>query len=251
MTDKINKYYLVESNQTIKEALIQIETNKSGFVIIMRDDKVLGTLTDGDIRRALINSTNLDEKIDKITFNEFSFITIEDSLELIIDRFKSEKYSFLPIVTKDMNLINIITRKNLHALLMLDIAYSPLYPFDTLNDLIIDFEVYGRPWGFYKTMFMNEFSQAKLIKVNPHSRLSLQKHKKREEYWVIIYGEGTVQIDESLKTVKAGDTLFIPRGSLHRVENPTDNSLFISEIQLGTYFGEDDIIRFEDDYSRI
>ena len=245
------KKYTLEHTKTIKDALVQIEKNKSGFVIILKNDTVIGTLTDGDIRRALIESSQLKDEITSIMRSDFTYVTEKDTLSTIIDYFKSEKYSFLPIISSEKKLVNIITRKNLHALLMQDIKYSPTFAFETLDNHIVDFEVFGRPWGFYKTMFMNDFSQAKIIKVNPHSRLSLQKHEKREEYWVVVYGEGIVQIDESIKSIKSGDTLFIPKGSIHRVENPTDNSLFISEIQLGTYFGEDDIIRIQDDYNRV
>ena len=250
MKNLLDKYYIGLEDSLIN-SLEKIEQNKQGFVLVIYYDRVVGTITDGDIRRVIINQKKVNLRVKDFINQNFTYIHPSDSLERVIDLFKDEKFSFLPIVDENQKLINVITKKNLHALLLLDIEYDSNYDFPSLDDQLVDFEVFGRPWGFYKTTFMNDFSQAKIIKVNPKSRLSLQKHKHREEYWVCVFGEGTVQIDESIKSIKAGDTLFIPKGSMHRLENTSDHqSLFISEIQLGDYFGEDDIIRFDDDYNR-
>lgn len=250
MTNHLNKY-CIDIGDSLIDSLEKIEQNKQGFVIVISEGKVVGTITDGDIRRIIIKNQNVHLNVKEFINQNFTHIHPSDSLERVIELFKDVKFSFLPILDEHQKLLNVITKKNLHALLLLDLTYDPDYDFISLDDQIVDFEVFGRPWGFYKTTFMNDFSQAKIIKVNPKSRLSLQKHAHREEYWVCVYGEGTVQIDESLKSIKAGDTLFIPKGSMHRLENTSENqSLFISEIQLGDYFGEDDIIRFDDDYNR-
>lgn len=88
--------------------------------------------------------------------------------------------------------------------------------------------------------------------VNPKGILSLQEHKRREEHWVIINGEGRVTLGDSVKNVHAGDFIYIPKGCKHRLENPSGSEyLMVAEVQLGDYFGEDDIIRYEDIYGRV
>ena len=107
-----------------------------------------------------------------------------------------------------------------------------------------------RPWGRYCVIEDNENYKIKRIEVNPKSRLSYQYHKKRSETWVIIEGEATVTIEGKNKNISQGDTIIIPRTSKHRIENTGNDKLIFIEVQTGTYFGEDDIVRLEDDYDR-
>ena len=108
----------------------------------------------------------------------------------------------------------------------------------------------NRPWGWYRVIDDSDDHKVKEIKVNPRSRLSLQSHTKRSETWIVIKGEGTVTIDDKIHTLKLNESCHIPVASKHRLENKSDESLHIIEIQTGSYFGEDDIKRYEDDYNR-
>lgn len=107
-----------------------------------------------------------------------------------------------------------------------------------------------RPWGSFTTILVREGCKVKEIVVNPGQRLSYQSHSKRKETWIVIEGVATVTIDEKVKKIKEGKTIQIPVGAKHRVENKKKEILRFIEIQTGTYFGEDDIIRYEDDYGR-
>ena len=98
MIKDLEKYTLGHT-KTIKDALVQIEKNKSGFVLILKNDTVVGTITDGDIRRALIESSQLRDEITGTMRSDFTYVTEKDNLSTIIDYFKSEKYSFLPIIS--------------------------------------------------------------------------------------------------------------------------------------------------------
>ena len=114
-----------------------------------------------------------------------------------------------------------------------------------------EYEISSRPWGYYKTMVLNDFFQSKIIYVLPNQVLSLQSHERREEHWTIITGKGIVQLDKSERTVQPGDTVYVPKSCKHRIKNTSQKELLIfSEIQLGDYFGEDDIMRYEDIYGR-
>ena len=108
-----------------------------------------------------------------------------------------------------------------------------------------------RPWGAYFILDKNPLYKLKRIEVNINSRLSYQYHEKRSETWVVIDGGGIVTIDGKTKEIGKGDVIIIPKKSKHRVENTSDKKLIFIEVQTGTYFGEDDIVRIEDDYNRV
>ncbi len=108
-----------------------------------------------------------------------------------------------------------------------------------------------RPWGHYIVLSDEPNHQVKRIVVNPGKRLSLQRHRRRAEHWYVIYGEGLVTIDDKQIRLKAGDSVDIPKSSVHRIENPGMTDMAFIEVQTGDYFGEDDIERFEDDFGRI
>lgn len=108
-----------------------------------------------------------------------------------------------------------------------------------------------RPWGFFETIQSGKCYKVKHLCVNPGSRLSLQKHAKRSEHWVVVSGVAEVTIDGSVKILKQGESAFIPLGIEHRLANPGGEPLSIIEVQSGSYLGEDDIVRLEDDYNRL
>jgi mannose-1-phosphate guanylyltransferase/mannose-6-phosphate isomerase len=107
-----------------------------------------------------------------------------------------------------------------------------------------------RPWGSYQSVDMGERHQVKRIVVKPGGRLSLQKHHHRSEHWIVVRGAARVTVNENVKTVHENESIYIPIGAVHRLENPGKISLELIEVQTGSYLGEDDIIRIEDDYRR-
>ena len=107
-----------------------------------------------------------------------------------------------------------------------------------------------RPWGRYEVLQESKTHKVKCIWMNPGTRLSYQRHKFRAEHWFIVQGTGEVTIDGKVSTVKAGETVDFPIGVLHRMANIGNEEIIFVEVQTGTYFGEDDIERVEDDYGR-
>ena len=107
-----------------------------------------------------------------------------------------------------------------------------------------------RPWGFYEVLIEEPCYKVKRIKVLPEKRLSLQLHKYRSEHWFFIQGEALVQLNEKQIVMKKGASIDIPQGTWHRVRNQCEGEVIFIEIQIGDYFGEDDIERKEDDYGR-
>jgi mannose-1-phosphate guanylyltransferase / mannose-6-phosphate isomerase len=107
-----------------------------------------------------------------------------------------------------------------------------------------------RPWGSYQSVDNGDRHQVKRIIVKPGGRLSLQKHHHRSEHWIVVRGAARVTVNELVKTVHENESIYIPIGAVHRLENPGKILLELIEVQTGSYFGEDDIIRIEDDYQR-
>lgn len=106
------------------------------------------------------------------------------------------------------------------------------------------------PWGSYQSVDMGDRHQVKRIVVKPGERLSLQKHHHRSEHWVVVRGTARVTVNELVEIVHENESIYIPIGAIHRLENPGKILLELIEVQTGSYLGEDDIIRMEDDYQR-
>jgi mannose-1-phosphate guanylyltransferase / mannose-6-phosphate isomerase len=107
-----------------------------------------------------------------------------------------------------------------------------------------------RPWGSYETLHMSERYQVKQIVVEPGASLSLQKHHHRAEHWIVVKGTARVTIGDDVKLLSENQSIYVPLGAVHRLENPGLIPLTLIEVQSGPYLGEDDIIRIEDVYSR-
>ena len=108
-----------------------------------------------------------------------------------------------------------------------------------------------RPWGWFETLAITDRFQVKRICVHPGAALSLQSHHHRSEHWVIVEGTAKVTVQGEEKLVTEGESVYIPMGSVHRMKNPGELLLIVIEVQTGSYLGEDDIIRYEDIYSRL
>ena len=107
-----------------------------------------------------------------------------------------------------------------------------------------------RPWGWFESLTISEKFQVKKIHVHPGASLSLQSHKYRAEHWIVVSGVAEVTIDEEVKLISENNSVYIPLGAIHRMRNPGEKPMELIEVQTGTYFGEDDIFRYDDVYSR-
>ena len=115
---------------------------------------------------------------------------------------------------------------------------------------MLSIESEERPWGRFFVIHDQPTYKLKRIEVDPGGRLSYQFHHKRSEAWTITDGVGSITLDGETKKYKAGETILIPQGVRHRIENKQQEKVILIEVQTGTYFGEDDIVRFEDVYGR-
>jgi len=107
-----------------------------------------------------------------------------------------------------------------------------------------------RPWGSYTVLDDEATFKVKRIEVLPGKRLSYQRHARRSEHWFIVHGTAVVTLDGVQRELAPGDAVDIPVGTDHRIQNASDELVVFVEVQHGDYFGEDDIVRLEDDYGR-
>jgi len=107
-----------------------------------------------------------------------------------------------------------------------------------------------RPWGWFESLVMGDRFQVKRIVVHPGAALSLQSHHHRSEHWIVVQGTARVTVDDTVKLISENQSVYIPLGAVHRMENPGKVPMVLIEVQTGSYLGEDDIIRYEDVYAR-
>jgi mannose-1-phosphate guanylyltransferase/mannose-6-phosphate isomerase len=108
-----------------------------------------------------------------------------------------------------------------------------------------------RPWGYYEGIDSGERFQVKRIMVKPGAKLSLQMHYHRAEHWIVVSGTAKITCGDQIKLLHENESTYIPIGQTHRLENVGKLPLFLIEVQSGSYLGEDDIVRFDDDYKRV
>ena len=245
--------YVIPEDESMLTALKKIDANKQGFVIVVDShDRLRGVLTDGDVRRAILKGYAVTDSIAGFYTKEPKSVSLLTDFAAVIELFKNQAIKFLPVVNDEGKLKNIVTKSQMHTLLLQNIHVDLNYDFFSLDTGVIDHEIYQRPWGFYKTTVLNDFYQSKIISVKPGGQLSLQSHNRREEHWIVVHGTGMVQVDESVFNVTCGSSVFIPKGAKHRLTNTSAlETLVVTEVQIGDYLGEDDIVRYKDIYGRI
>lgn len=129
-------------------------------------------------------------------------------------------------------------KKAVELLKTKNIAQSEIFPKDF------------RPWGWFESLVLGHQFQVKRIFVKPGSALSLQSHKYRSEHWIVVEGAAKVTIDDEIKCLSKGQSIFVPVGAKHRIQNAGTVPMLLIEVQIGAYLGEDDIVRYDDIYSR-
>lgn len=237
--------YTINLSASILDAMEKIEENNKGFLLVLDNGILKGTLTDGDIRRQIIQGASVT---DAIQFNpNCKHISSDTGFEKVCDLFKMG-IKFLPIVDGDGCLVSVVTQSQFETLLLEDISWSANIDFE--NIIEHKFHIHNRPWGFYKSTMLCDFVQSKVLTVFPGQQLSLQDHKRREEHWVIIRGHAKVILGRSVINATPGKYIFIPKECKHQIINDSTENLVLSEVQLGDYFGEDDIQRYSDIYGR-
>ncbi|MBN2722531.1 MAG: cupin domain-containing protein [Deltaproteobacteria bacterium] len=244
--------YIVNSDDNIVSCLKKINSNKHDFLIVISDAGIYrGAIDEKILRNVIIETGRVDIPVREIPFKEVGAIHRDDSFETVIDIFQSENPEFVPVLSDDGFLINAVTKLQYHLILLEELEWDYTFDSFSLDESKLLHDVSTRPWGFYKSLFISDFAQTKIISLRPGQEISLQKHFRREEHWTIVRGKGIMTIDDQSFFVEKGRQIFIPKEAVHRIRNSqTEENLILVEVQLGDYFGEDDIVRLRDKYGR-
>lgn len=173
-----------------------------------------------DCRNSLLRTETSDQQLVGIGLDNIMAIAMPDAV-LVADKKQAQN-----------------VKKAVALLKVKNIAQAETFPKD------------HRPWGWFESLVLSERFQVKRIYVRPGAALSLQSHNHRSEHWVVVEGTAKVTIDEKITLLTEGQSVYVPLGSVHRMENPGKLPMILIEVQIGGYLGEDDIIRYEDVYAR-
>ena len=235
MKDFLNEKIIITSDSTIFQTIKKIDDNKLRFAIVVDDNyDVLGVVTDGDIRRQLLSGDSLESKV--CFKDKFYFLNYNDDFSRVCKLFRDSRVDFLPILNSG-KLYNLLTRQQFNAMLLEGISYKPNINFSNFNSVSIEHEIYNRPWGFYKSAWLNSNGQAKIISINADSELSLQKHKRREEHWIVIKGKGLAVIGDALIDLYPGKYIYVPKECKHQIINNSQTQFLLYSISF-LFFGK-------------
>jgi mannose-1-phosphate guanylyltransferase / mannose-6-phosphate isomerase len=173
-----------------------------------------------DCSNSLLRSESSSQQIVGIGLSEIMAVAMPDAV-LIAPKDRSQD-----------------VKKAVELLKSKDISQAQIFPKD------------HRPWGWFESLAIGDRFQVKRIFVKPAASLSLQSHNHRSEHWIVVEGTAKVTIDDEVKLVSEGESVYVPLGAVHRMENPGKLPMILIEVQIGSYLGEDDIIRYEDMYAR-
>lgn len=174
-----------------------------------------------DCEDSLLRSENTNQQIVGLGLRNIIAVAMPDAV-LVMEKNKAQE-----------------VKKAVEHLKNLDITQSEDFPKDY------------RPWGWFERLSVGDRFQVKRIHVNPGACLSLQSHQHRSEHWVVVEGCAKVTVQDEVKLLNEGQSIYVPIGAIHRLENPGKSPMVLIEIQTGNYFGEDDIVRYEDIYARL
>lgn len=224
-----------------------------GFrILVNASGRLAGILDHKKFTSELLKVRDMNAPLSRAQFSVSTCIRTEDSLPKALNALLSCNEDVVPICDGDGYAVNAITRQAFLQWLTEDRAWDPYTDFLSLHGEVGLQNAVLRPWGFYRVLLRNGFSQTKILALEPGQEISLQKHFQREEYWTIVHGGGVFRLGDEFFPVSKGFTARIPRGAVHWLRNTgTREKLVILEVQTGDAFREDDIVRLSDRYHRV
>lgn len=173
-----------------------------------------------DCKNTLLRSENSNQQIVGLGLENIIAVSLSDAV-LVSHKDKAQ----------DVNkVVDILKTKNISQAEILPIDY--------------------RPWGWFENLAFGDGFKVKRIHVKAGGSLSLQSHLKRSEHWIVVEGKAKITIDDKVNLISKNQSVYVPLGAIHRIENPNKSPLVLIEVQIGSYLGEDDITRYEDVYKR-
>ena len=243
---------LISSGATLFDALQKIHHNPGkALIVIDAYGRLEGVIDENLLREGLLRARSMEASLSVLPLSTVEAVHVDTPFDEVIKVVFGSRRTLIPVLDARDRVINGLSRDQFHQLLIEDLDWDPRMDFTQLHTDSLHQDAVFRPWGFYKSLLTTEFSQTKIISLDPGQEISCQKHFHREEYWTVIRGEGIFRLDDDRFLVEKGFTVRIPKESVHWIRNTqTEGALILMEVQMGEYFGEDDIVRLSDKYHR-
>ena len=173
----MNKH-IIDYKKCLYEALKQMNDNGVKFLVAVdKNQRVHGTLTDGDVRRSILRGMKLEESIQNAICSDYTSVSSGAGLSQVLAAFQDPRIEFLPVLSSENELVNIITRRQLNVLLLKNGEFRIDFDFASLDENELEHEIFARPWGFYKTTILNQMFQSKVIDVYKRQLLYRAREK--------------------------------------------------------------------------
>lgn len=235
---------LLFESATIRDCLHSFEQKKIGVVFIVdHNEKFIGLISEGDVRRLLLGGLSLDMQIVQHLTREPSVLTPPFLLVNANVLFSKPGVTVIPLLNIENKVTGFITKADFLGSFINNTADKLLSGYRSPDS---ELEVVARKWGFYFSVYKSINCHAKVLHILPGKAISLQYHHRREEHWIIMNGVAKITIGSIERTASSGDYAFIPKQEIHKLENIGGETLLVHELQRGDYFGEDDIVRLGD-----
>jgi len=243
---------LIADGATLFDALGQVHRNHGGSLIAVDDaGRPVGVIDEALLREGLLRARSMDAPVSALDLSAGEAVRLDTPFDEVVTTVLGGRRALIPILDGRDRVVNAFTREQLHQLLVEDLPWDPRRDFTALRADAQPPDAVFRPWGFYRSLLTTEFSQTKIISLAPGQEISRQLHFHREEYWTVIRGQGSFRLDDERFLVEKGFTVRIPKEAVHWIRNTQpEGALILMEVQLGDYFGEDDIVRLSDKYHR-
>ncbi len=243
---------LTDVSVSLAHALAALDETPEGFrILVDSHGRLEGILDARRLHAALLELHDLNAPLARANIPFPSFLRTDSPVQDAVRTLMESDDTAVPVCDPDGRVINAVPREAFQQWLEEDLPWDPRMDFMALRREARPQDAVFRPWGFYRVLARNEFSQTKILALDPGQEISLQKHFLREEYWTVVRGEGVFRLGGEVFPVSRGFTARIPREALHWIRNTsTGDRLVIMEVQTGDAFREDDIVRIADRYQR-
>lgn len=244
--------FCLDVSCTLRQAMALLgDTPQGARVLVDGAGELLAVLDFRRLNEAVLALGDLDATLRQAQFPQPPFIRLDDPAEAAGRVFAETREPLLPVCDSSLRVVNVVFREGFYQWLSEDMPWDPCMDFSKLCEKGARQDPVFRPWGSYRVLLRNGFTQAKVLVLRPGQELSLQKHALRDEHWIVVHGEGVFRLDDRFCRVEKGFSVDILRTAVHWLCNTSKTQdLVLVEVQTGDYFGEDDIVRLADRYRR-
>ena len=243
MTECISRI-CVESDCALSGLLEVFERESRRYALVVNGQRrLIGIVTEGDVRRYLIAGGRLSSKVSVVMTTNFVSVSAPADRGLVKEAFDASEVDILPVVNSSGQPLALVSREDFWGSI---VSGDSQRITEGYVSPIVPFSVVTRKWGYFFSIHKSDVCHSKILYLAPRASISLQYHHQREEHWVIISGRAEIICGDERIKAGPGDYIKIDVGVVHKLINSGEDELMVHELQLGSYFGDDDIVRLSE-----